>query len=101
MANPSTTPLPVLSPEERVFPKLTPAQIARVAAHGRTRVVSALEVLVEPGDPVVPFFVVLEGEVEVLRPNGHGEYGNHEDRREPGPDKTVLVALHTAGQFSG
>jgi len=54
--------------EGRLFPTLTPAQIARIQAHGRARKVTAGETLAEFGEPNVPFFVVREGEVEILRP---------------------------------
>ncbi len=43
-----TTPTSPLSPDERMFPTLTPAQQARLAAHGRLRQVQAGEILVEP-----------------------------------------------------
>ena len=72
---------------DHVFPTLTPAQISRIAPHGRRRAVRAGEVLVEAGDHVVPFFVITAGTVEVVR--GGGE------------SSEVLVALHGAGQFSG
>src|SRR5712692_3769705 len=84
-----TTP-PVLStlasPAEQTFPTLTPPQIARIDAHGRKRQVQRGEVLVEAGDHVVPFFVVIAGQVEILRPSGTTE---------------ALVALHGPRQFSG
>jgi thioredoxin reductase (NADPH) len=70
----------------QLFPTLTDAQIARILPHGRKRSVSAGDVLVEPGAHVVPFFVVLSGEVQAVRPAD--------------PDRTVIVALR-AGQFSG
>ena len=35
---------------EKIFPKLTPAQIGRIAAHGRTRSVQTGDVLIEQGD---------------------------------------------------
>jgi thioredoxin reductase (NADPH) len=71
---------------EHVFPTLAPAQIARIAAHGRVRRVRAGEVLIEPGDQHVPFFVVTAGELEVVRPACTTE---------------TLIAVHTAGQFTG
>ena len=49
---------------EKVFPKLTPAQISRIAAHGHMRTVQRDEVLVEQGDISIPFFVVVSGEIE-------------------------------------
>jgi thioredoxin reductase (NADPH) len=71
---------------ERMFPTLTPAQVKRVAAHGRSRSISAGEVLVEAGAQVVPFFVVTAGRVEAIRPFGSTE---------------TLVATHGPGQFNG
>ena len=55
---------------EKIFPKLTPAQIDRIATHGRMRSVQPGEVLIEQGDTSVPFFVVIMGEVEIVRPLG-------------------------------
>src|SRR5258706_14990022 len=72
--------------DERLFPKLTDAQIGRIAAHGRRRVVARGEVLVEVGQKVVPFFVVVDGELQVLRPAGGGG---------------TLVVTHRHGQFWG
>jgi thioredoxin reductase (NADPH) len=71
---------------EKIFPKLTPAQIRRVAAHGHIRTVERGEVLVEQGDTSVPFFVVITGELEIVRP-----YGSYE----------TLVIVHDSGQFTG
>jgi thioredoxin reductase (NADPH) len=71
---------------EQVFPTLTPAQISRIAPHGRTRVLHPGEVLVEQGDSAVPFFVVISGELEVVRPSGADE---------------TLVTVHAPGQFTG
>lgn len=71
---------------ERLFPTLTAAQIARIAAHGHRRSVARGEVLVEVGDKAVPFFVVVSGEIQVLRPAGAAE---------------TLIVTHRSGQFSG
>jgi thioredoxin reductase (NADPH) len=71
---------------EQVFPTLTPLQIRRIATHGRMRVLHPGEVLVEQGDSTVPFFVVVSGELEVLRPSGADE---------------TLVTVHAPGQFTG
>lgn len=75
-----------VSQPDRVFPTLTPAQIGRVAAHGRRRAIAAGEVLVEVGQRPVPFFVVLSGEMQVLRPSAGTE---------------ALIVTHRAGQFTG
>src|ERR671933_2668683 len=71
---------------EKIFPKLTPEQIHRIAAHGRIRSVQPDEVLIEQGDISVPFFVVITGEVEIVRPFGANE---------------TLVTIHGYGEFTG
>lgn len=71
---------------EKIFPKLTPAQIGRIAAHGRTRLVQPGDVLIEQGDTSVPFFAVRTGEVEIVRP-----FGTHE----------TLITIHGDGEFTG
>ena len=66
-------PITAALPAERfaqLFPVLTPAQIARFAASGRSRAVERGEVLVEPGERSPRFFVVLEGEIEILQADG-------------------------------
>jgi thioredoxin reductase (NADPH) len=75
-----------VSRPERVFPMLTPAQIARIAPHGRRRAIASGEVLVEVGQRPVPFFVVLSGEIQVLRPSAGTE---------------ALIITQRAGQFTG
>jgi thioredoxin reductase (NADPH) len=74
------------SPMERLFPTLTSAQIARIAARGRRRSIARGEVLVEVGTRAVPFFVVASGEVQALRPSGATD---------------ILIVAHGPGQFSG
>ncbi len=74
------------SMEEHLFPKLTDAQIERIAAHGHRRAIARGDVLIEVGDKVVHFFVVVDGEMEVLRPAGGSE---------------TLIVTHRRGQFSG
>ena len=46
----------------QMFPQLTAAQIARLAAHGTRRNISTGEILAEPGDRSRPMFVVLVGQ---------------------------------------
>jgi thioredoxin reductase (NADPH) len=83
----SPTPLAVtVSRPDRIFPTLTPPQLARIASHGRRRSTAPGEVLVEVGDRPAPFFVVLSGEVQVVRPGATAE---------------TLIVSHRAGQFSG
>ena len=74
------------SPQDQIFPTLTSAQVARIAAHGRRRRVDSGEVLVEVGDTSVPLCVVISGALHVLRPTIDGE---------------TLVVVHRHGQFSG
>jgi len=72
--------------KEQIFPKLTPEQIHRIEDRGNFRVVQAGEVLVEQGDSSVPFFVVVSGEIEIVRPSGGVE---------------TLIIVHGPGQFTG
>jgi thioredoxin reductase (NADPH) len=71
---------------EKIFPKLTPAQISRIATHGHVHSVQSGEVLIEQGDTSVPFFVINTGEVEIVRPFGAYE---------------TLVTVHASGEFTG
>src|SRR5437879_10831309 len=67
MAEP-TTPLPLTaSRADQIFPRLTSAQIARVATRGRTRAGRSAEDLVEQGDRDIPCFVVVSGDLEAVR----------------------------------
>ena len=71
---------------EQMFPVLTPAQIARVATHGRTRQVVAGEALFTVGQATVSFFVITKGQLQVVRPSGATE---------------TLVVVHGPGEFTG
>src|ERR671917_1646253 len=71
---------------EKIFPKLTPEQINRTAAYGLTRSVQSGEVLIEQGETSAPFFVVITGEVEIVRPFD---------------DRETLVTVHSNGNFTG
>jgi thioredoxin reductase (NADPH) len=71
---------------DQVFPTLTPAQVARVHAHGRVRQVKSDEVLVDAGEQSTRFFVVTAGEVRLVRQSGEG---------------TEVVAVFGPGQFTG
>ena len=55
---------------EKIFPVLTPAQINRIEVHGRIRAVQIGELLIEQGDINTSFFVVVAGELEIVRPFG-------------------------------
>ena len=88
MTSHSPLPLEPTAPSraERLFPTLTAAQIARIAAYGRRRSIAGGEVLVEVGDRAVPFFVVVSGTIEVVQPDG---------------DTETPITTHRPGQFSG
>ena len=58
---------------DQIFPKLTPAQLRRIAAHGHRRASQRGEVLYEQGERDVPFFVVISGELEIVQPSGASE----------------------------
>jgi thioredoxin reductase (NADPH) len=62
----ATTTLRLPAPAEDVFPRLTPAQMDRVAAQGRLRRVKSGEVLLEMGESG-RIFVVTAGRVETVR----------------------------------
>src|SRR5258708_3003759 len=68
------------------FPALTPEQINRVRPLSRVRKVKAGEILFEPGDSDVPFFVLLSGSMEIVQPDRHAE--------RP-------IVTHDAGHFTG
>lgn len=71
---------------EQIFPKLTPSQIDRFAARGHIRTIDNGEVLYEQGQTGAPLFVVVSGELEVIRPLLSVE---------------TLVTVHETGQFTG
>src|SRR5262245_61113204 len=71
---------------ERAFPTLSAQLVSRIAAHGHRRRTVRGEVLFEAGAKGVPVFVVLSGELRVVRQTETGE---------------TLIATYHAGQFSG
>lgn len=70
----------------QTFPTLTQVQIKRLHPHGKVRKVEVGEILFEPGDTTVPFFVVLSGSMEIVQPDLKGER---------------LIVTHDAGHFTG
>ena len=86
----TTTALPVDAPisahTDKIFPTLTPAQIARIAVHGQARDVRPGEILMELGQQSGRVFVVTAGALEVVRRSG---------------DTEQRVAVHHPGQFTG
>jgi thioredoxin reductase (NADPH) len=71
---------------DQMFPTLSAALVARAAAYGREQSFDAGQLVWEQGDAEVPFYVVLEGQLEVVHPQGAVE--------QP-------VAVFQAGEFSG
>jgi thioredoxin reductase (NADPH) len=69
-----------------MFPALTPAQQARIGAHGLVRQVQAGETLVEADAQNVKFFVVVRGHLNIVRTAGRAE---------------EVVAVIGPGAFSG
>jgi thioredoxin reductase (NADPH) len=85
----AVAPLPsMLDAQTQAFPVLTPAQIERVRAGtgAKVRHVSKGEILFEPGDTALPFFVLLSGAMEIVQPALKGE---------------SQVATHGPGEFTG
>jgi thioredoxin reductase (NADPH) len=83
----STWPAPsLLDARTQSFPTLTEAQIERLRPGSKLRKVAAGEILFQPGDKEVPFFVLLSGAMKIMQPNLSGEQE---------------VATHTAGGFTG
>jgi thioredoxin reductase (NADPH) len=68
------------------FPHLTSAQIDRIRPFGKVRNVEVGEILFQPGDGSVPFFVLLSGAMEIVQLDVNIER---------------LVATHKAGAFTG
>ena len=53
-------------PNDEMFPRLTPAQQARIAARAVVREVQGGEILVEPDDKGDKVFVVVKGHLNIL-----------------------------------
>jgi thioredoxin reductase (NADPH) len=70
----------------QLWPVLDQKQIARIARFGVEQTLPDGALLFDEGEWGVPFYVVLEGEVEVVHPRGAVE--------EP-------IVVHKAGQFTG
>ena len=82
----ATMPDPFEQRRGQMFPTLTPSQIDRIVRHGKRRQVRRGDILVDQGDTRIPFYVVLAGTIEILRPNGDGE---------------DLIIVHHPGEFTG
>jgi thioredoxin reductase (NADPH) len=75
-----------LDARTQAFPVLTAAQINRVRSVSKVREVKAGEILFQPDDTNVPFFVLLSGSMEIVQPDCKGE--------RP-------IAKHVPGGFTG
>src|ERR1041385_3379738 len=75
-----------LDPRTQTFPVLTHAQIERIRPLSHARKVAPGDILFEPNDTNVPFFVLLSGAMEIVQPTIDGE--------RP-------VATHAPGEFTG
>jgi thioredoxin reductase (NADPH) len=70
----------------QAFPTLTKEQIDRIRPSGRIRPVQIGDILFQPGDTGVPFFVLLSGRMEIVQPTLEGQR---------------MIALHEPGEFTG
>jgi len=83
----SSPPTPsALDARTQAFPVLNASQISRIRPRGKLRGVVKGEILFEPDDTNVPFFVLLSGNMEIVQPGLAGE--------RP-------VATHGPGEFTG
>jgi len=70
----SSTTLPISTePGTEAFPLLTATQIERLRPSATLRPVQPGNILFEPGDGNVPFFVLLSGGMEIVQPCPNGE----------------------------
>jgi thioredoxin reductase (NADPH) len=77
---------------EQMFPKLTPAQMERMRAHGHSRATRAGELLVDVGQRPPGLFVVVSGSLEVLILGAGASEGSSGEE---------LLNVLTPGDFTG
>ncbi len=82
----ATFPPSALDAKTQAFPHLSSEQIERLRSCGEVRKVKNGDILFEPGDTDVPFFVLLSGALEILQPSIDGERS---------------IATHGPRQFTG
>lgn len=75
-----------LDARTQAFPVLTESQIARIRPGAKVRPVKPGDILFEPGDINVPFFVMLSGSMEIVGTELDGE---------------KQIATHGPGEFTG
>ena len=84
----STWPAPsALNADTETFPRLNERQIERLKPFGKVRRVAPGDILFQPGDAVISFFVLLSGTMEIVQPDAYG--------------KERAIAGHDAGEFTG
>ncbi len=83
--SPPTSPMPVTA-ADHMFPTLSAAQQARIADHGKVRVVQPGETLVEANALGNKFFIVISGHLNILRAS---------------KDAEEVVAVVSPGAFTG
>ncbi|HEU4388999.1 MAG TPA: FAD-dependent oxidoreductase [Blastocatellia bacterium] len=71
---------------EEMYPRLTAAQIERIASHGHSRQVNPGDVLLGAGDRIERFFVVTSGRIEAVYPTRDAEQ---------------IIAVLSRGMFTG
>src|SRR5215468_3451795 len=71
---------------DQIFPTLTEAQLQRISRFGTRRTVKDGEILFRQVDEGAHFFVILQGELDVVQPHPEGE---------------TLIVRHLAGNFTG
>src|SRR3954469_5150802 len=82
-----SNPPSALDARTQAFPVLTAAQIARLRPVGKVRAVKPGDILFEPDDERIPFFVMLTANMEIVQPGLAGE--------------EFAVATHVPGEFTG
>src|SRR5260370_16399778 len=83
----SSPPVPsALDARTQAFPVLTAAQISRIRSGSKVREVKKGEILFEPGNTNVSFFVLLSGSMEIVQSDLTGER---------------LIVTHGPGNFTG
>ena len=85
MSSWTTTPS-ALDASTQAFPVLTAAQISRLRLGSKLRKVEPGDILFQPDDTEVPFFVLLSGSMDIVQPDLTGER---------------LIAKHGPGEFTG
>jgi thioredoxin reductase (NADPH) len=79
-------PTSALDGRTQAFPELTESQIARIRTIAKLRKVAPGDILFQPDDTNIPFFVLLSGAMEIIQPDPRGDRS---------------VAKHGPGAFTG